>query len=268
MAVSHSDNPYPGGPTPRPRQGGGGGSGKYQLPSDGFDGTARSGVIRSDGKWIPAEAGNPDWYEYVKWLEESPDNNPDPFLSPDDGGVEIKLEDNQSAVGSMIPSVRELDMPPPVEEPRRIPHRADIFTPPPVATDASHSPARDQRSDAYRPLSEEDRKLREEHAKAMAERPPEAGVWTQTQADDARHLHEQQGDSSQPQPRATPVRDNINPPIDQAEADRRQQGAHNRQVDQRADEQHPQPHPAHETVTPPQPTQPGQPPTPRVPTRR
>lgn len=160
---------------------------EYQLPSDAFDGVARSGVIRGDGKWIPCEAGNPDWYEYVKWLEASPDNNPEPFRRVEHGGVAIKLEDDQSAVGSMVDSVEQLDMPPPAEVPRRIPHRADLYTPPPgPKTDASRSPTREQRSDSYRPLSEEERT-----ARAQA---PTEGVWTQDQvdADRARRERDQQ----------------------------------------------------------------------------
>lgn len=155
---------------------------EYQLASDGYDGVARSGVIRGDGKWIPCEAGNPDWYEYVKWLEASPDNNPEPWRRVEHGGLAIKLEDDQSAVGAMLDSVEMPDMPPPVEAPRRIPHRADIFTPPPYHTDASRSPTREQR-ESYRPLSEEERQ-----ARAQA---PTEGVWTQDQVDADRGRREE-----------------------------------------------------------------------------
>lgn len=156
---------------------------KYQLASDGYDGTARSGVIRDDGKWIPAEAGNPDWYEYVAWLEESPDNNPDGYRSVANGGVAIKLEENQSAVGAMLDSLEEnVNIPsrpgllPDVVREMRIPHRTDVYTPPPVPTDASRPPASDQRSDAYKPRLEGE-------ARQTA---PLEGVWTQDQVDVAR----------------------------------------------------------------------------------
>lgn len=168
-----------------------GGSDRYQLASDGYDGVARSGVIRSDGKWVPCEAGNPDWHEYCDWVAASDDNNPAPFRAPRDGGVAIKLDPNQSAVGSMRDSVDDDDMPQPPPPPRRVPHRADLYNPPVVPTDASHSPARDQRSDAYRPLSDEERKAREEREEWNRTHPATVeGEWTQEDHDQRRRRNE------------------------------------------------------------------------------
>jgi hypothetical protein len=89
---------------------------KYQLPSDGYDRQARSGVIRSDGKWIACAADSKDWDEYEAWLKEDPEKNrPDPYRSPEDGGVVIKLEKDQVPVGVMLNSL----LPP--EEPKPAP---------------------------------------------------------------------------------------------------------------------------------------------------
>ena len=168
-------------------------SDKYQLASDGYDGVAYSGVIRSDGKWVPAEAGNPDWHEYCDWLHESEDNVPAPFRSVRDGGLAIKLEPNQSAVGSMLDSVEDLDGDQPPPAPRRIPHRADLYNPPVVPTDASHSPAREQRSDAREVLSADERKARQDaHEWNRTHPAPVEGVWTQTEVDSRRKEFEAQ----------------------------------------------------------------------------
>lgn len=177
---------------------------RYQLASDGYDGTARSGVIRDDGKWIPAEAGNPDWYEYIAWLEESVDNHPDGYRSVKDGGLEILLEENQSAVGSMLDSMPEDAYIPgrAVQDEDairnlRMPHRTDIYTPPPVPTDASRPPASEQRSDAYKPRDTE---------AAPRETAPLEGVWTQDQVDVARENAppESSSDPVAPQPGGGP----------------------------------------------------------------
>jgi len=141
---------------------------KYQLAADAYEGKPYSGVIRDDGKWIPCEAGNGDWYEYLDWVHADEKNRPDPFKSVEDGGIEIKLVEHQKAVGSMVRSVKnETDMPP--APPRDLPHRTDIYTPPPMPTDASMPPANEQRSDAVR--GPEDR--------AARETAPVAGIWTQ-----------------------------------------------------------------------------------------
>lgn len=185
MATSHAAPRYPGSDQAP-------GSAEYQLASDGYDGVARSGVIRKDGKWVPAEAGNPDWYAYCQWLHESEDNNPAPFASPRDGGIAIKLEPNQSAIGSMLDSVDDPDMPVDAERPRRLPHQADVYNPPRVSTDHSHSPAREQRGDAFKPLTDAERQARDQRAAAapgVAQGEPE-GIWTQSQADYARRVHE------------------------------------------------------------------------------
>ena len=173
----------------RPREGT---SAEYQLASDGYDGSARSGVIRADGKWVPAEAGNPDWYAYMQWLREDEENRPAPYASPRDGGVAIKLEPNQSAVGVMKDSIDDEDMPmPPEENMKRLHEQADMYNPPRVPTDHSHSPAREQRGDAFRPLTDTERNMRDTRLQWNRDHPAEIeGVWTQEQADQRRHFHE------------------------------------------------------------------------------
>ena len=83
----------------------------YQLASDGFDGRAYSGVIRSDGRWVPCAADNQDWEDYQTWLAADPVNNkPSPWLSLDNGGTQIVLQQDEVPVGSMFDS-----LPPPEE---------------------------------------------------------------------------------------------------------------------------------------------------------
>lgn len=174
-----------------PRRDRGPRSAEYQLASDGYDGSARSGVIRQDGKWIPAEAGNPDWYAYMQWLREDEDNRPAPYASPKDGGIAIRLAPNQSAVGVMKDSIDDEEMPMPPEEPRRMHTQADMYNPPAVPTDHSQSPAREQRGDAFRPLTDNERQMRDTRLEWNRAHPAEIeGVWTQEQADNRRHFHE------------------------------------------------------------------------------
>lgn len=102
----------------------------YQLPSDGHDGRAYSGVIKSDGTWVPCEAGNEDWEEYQKWVNDpkaDPPNRPDPYRSPRDGGVTIKLAEGQEAVGCMLDSLP--------------PEPAKPATPPPTQQRVASPPA-------------------------------------------------------------------------------------------------------------------------------
>jgi hypothetical protein len=86
-------------------------AGQYQLPSDGFDHHAYSGVIKSDGTWIPCEHDNEDWAKYEAWLAEDkqPPNVPDVYRSPADGGVTIKLKKDQVPVGVMLDSLSPED---------------------------------------------------------------------------------------------------------------------------------------------------------------
>ena len=231
------------------------GSDKYQLASDGYDGVARSGVIRADGKWIPCEAGNPDWHEYCDWLAASEDNNPAPFRSPEDGGMVIKLDPNQSAVGSMLDSIEKEDLPPPERDPRRVPNRADLYNPPVVPTDASHSPTRDQRSDAYRPLSDEERKARDEREEWNRTHPATVeGEWTQKEHDDRRRQHE-----DAMQAHAEAMQRNTRSPA-QAEEQRRKDEEQQRQFENaEAARRQPQAHPqAGSAPTPPTPPTPPQ----------
>jgi len=94
----------------------------YQLPSDGVGGRPYSGVIKSDGTWVPCAADNEDWDEYVEWAGDYSKNHPDPYRSPADGGVAIKLAEGQVAVGAMLDSMPP-DPPP-------------ASTPPPTTTAA------------------------------------------------------------------------------------------------------------------------------------
>lgn len=76
----------------------------YQLPSDGYDGHAYSGVITSAGKWVACAADSPDWDAYVEWTK-TEGNIPDPYKHPDNGGVTIVLDEGQVAYGSMLDSL-------------------------------------------------------------------------------------------------------------------------------------------------------------------
>src|SRR5262245_3307119 len=78
---------------------------EYQLPSDGVNGRPYSGVIKSDGTWVPCAAENEDWDAYVEWAGDYSKNKPDPYRSPADGGVAIKLAEGQEAVGAMLDSL-------------------------------------------------------------------------------------------------------------------------------------------------------------------
>ena len=78
---------------------------KYQYPSDGQPGMPPySGVIRGDGRWVPNDKDNEDWQEYLEWAKD-PNNHCDPYRSPADGGVAIKLQEGEEAVGCMVDSL-------------------------------------------------------------------------------------------------------------------------------------------------------------------
>jgi len=78
---------------------------KYQHASDAVAGMPPfSGVIRSDGKWVANMATSEDWEEYLDWARDGK-NHPDPYKSPSDGGVVIKLEEGQVAYGAMLDSL-------------------------------------------------------------------------------------------------------------------------------------------------------------------
>jgi len=78
---------------------------KYQHASDAIEGMPPfSGVIRDDGKWVANMAANPDWQEYLEWAKD-PKNHPDPYKSPANGGVAIKLEEGQLPYGAMVDSM-------------------------------------------------------------------------------------------------------------------------------------------------------------------
>ena len=92
----------------------------YQLAHDGFDGKAFSGVIKADGTWVPCMADCKDWDEYVKWVSDpkaDPPHVPDPWKSPEDGGVAIKLTEDEVAVGSMLMSLPVHKEAPPAHTP-------------------------------------------------------------------------------------------------------------------------------------------------------
>jgi len=118
---------------------------EYQLPSDGFDGRAYSGVIKSDGTWVPCEADNEDWQEYEKWVNDpkaDPPNKPDPYRSPADGGVAIKLKEGEEAVGCMVDSLPpEPATKPPEQMGPPAPPPAQHVPPPPHAP----PPSRDKK---------------------------------------------------------------------------------------------------------------------------
>src|SRR5262245_30175901 len=78
---------------------------EYQLPSDGVNGRPYSGVIKSDGTWVPCAADNEDWDAYVEWVGDYSKNHPDPYRAPADGGVAIKLKEGEVAVGAMLDSL-------------------------------------------------------------------------------------------------------------------------------------------------------------------
>lgn len=96
----------------------------YQLAWDGFEGRAYSGVIKSDGTWVPCAADNDDWAEYEEWLGEDkdPPNRPDAWRSPDEGGVVLKLAKDQIAIGSMLHSLAPARHPsPPAAQHQSVP---------------------------------------------------------------------------------------------------------------------------------------------------
>ena len=103
---------------------------KYQNASDAVQGMPPySGVIRDDGRWCPNMAGNKDYAEYVAWAKDAK-NKADPYKSPADGGVAIKLQEGEEAVGAMVDSL------PPEPEPKPAAPPAPPASPPP-ATGAS-----------------------------------------------------------------------------------------------------------------------------------
>jgi hypothetical protein len=77
----------------------------YQLASDGVAGRPYSGVIKSDGTWVPCEADNEDWKQYVEWAGDYSDNHPDPYRHPSQGGVKIVRKEGQVPVGAMLDSL-------------------------------------------------------------------------------------------------------------------------------------------------------------------
>jgi hypothetical protein len=86
----------------------------YQHASDSVKGMPPySGVIRADGRWVPCAAGNEDWAEYLEWAKDEK-NQPDPYRSPEEGGVVIKLQEGEVAVGSMLDSMPPEPEPTPV----------------------------------------------------------------------------------------------------------------------------------------------------------
>jgi hypothetical protein len=84
----------------------------YQHVSDWIPGTPTpfSGVIRvADGKFIPCEANNQDWADYLAWAA-TEGNVTDPYLSPAAGGVVVVVPEGEEPVGTMNDS-----LPPPAE---------------------------------------------------------------------------------------------------------------------------------------------------------
>jgi hypothetical protein len=84
----------------------------YQHVSDWIPGTPTpySGVLRvADGKFIPCEAGNQDWTDYVAWAA-TEGNVTDPYLSPAAGGVVVVVPEGEELIGTMNDS-----LPPPAE---------------------------------------------------------------------------------------------------------------------------------------------------------
>lgn len=83
----------------------------YQHASDWIPGTTTpySGVIRTaDGKFIACAADSPEWQEYLTWAA-TEGNVPDPFLSPNAGGVAIVPVEDQPVYGSMLESIPVVD---------------------------------------------------------------------------------------------------------------------------------------------------------------
>jgi hypothetical protein len=99
-------------------------AGTYQHASDWIPGYPPfSGVIRvSDGKFIACAANSAEWQEYLDWAAADPANIPDPFLSPNAGGVAIVPAEDQLVYGSMLESIPPVDpaLAPPVM--RDVPH--------------------------------------------------------------------------------------------------------------------------------------------------
>jgi hypothetical protein len=86
-------------------------AGMYQHASDWIPGYPPfSGVIRvSDGKFIACAANSQEWQEYLDWAAADPANVPDPFLSPNAGGVAIVPAEDQPVYGSMLESLPPAD---------------------------------------------------------------------------------------------------------------------------------------------------------------
>lgn len=84
----------------------------YQHASDAIPGyPPYSGVIRvADGKFIACAANSQDWQEYLTWAAADPANVPDPFLSPNAGGVAIVPAPDQPVYGSMLESLPPADL--------------------------------------------------------------------------------------------------------------------------------------------------------------
>lgn len=104
---------------------------QFQLASDGFWQVAYSGVIKSDGTWCPCAHGNEDWQDYMDWYGQSVDNRADPWLSPADGGVAIKLKEGEVPVGTMFDSLPPDWQPAPVKA--DAPPKTQVAVAPPPA---------------------------------------------------------------------------------------------------------------------------------------
>ena len=101
---------------------------EYQHASDAFDGTARSGVIRTlDGRWIAcgAEDVSPDWDTYVTWRD-TMGSVTDPYKPPLQGGVAIVLQEGEEAIGSMLDSLPGVGSPVNVDVPVAMPATAVV----------------------------------------------------------------------------------------------------------------------------------------------
>lgn len=87
---------------------------KYQHASDFVEGNPPySGVIRDDGQWVANKSHSKDWDDYLEWAK---DNDTAPYLSPRNGGMALKLNDGDDAIGSMLDSLPyDPNQPPPVE---------------------------------------------------------------------------------------------------------------------------------------------------------